>query len=196
VTHVVGFIFGYLVLWVVVLPVAALIGIGTVRVPMRAVPQAAVRLGLCAMAVVAGAVLCVRVLAIPSLAEASDPHVGRLAALVEPHLVPGGRVMVGDAGAGTVDTQLLDTEEFIGLVNLLDQRGYRPTVNAFWKAQFGPGYLSDGRTDRIVTLSTWTSVSPGLEGYVGKVGDMAVTVTDRNLASVPVPGLGRAAIRG
>ncbi len=188
VTHVVGFVFGYLVLWVVVLPVAALVGIGMVRVPVPAVSGAVVRVGLCAVAVVAGVVLTVRVVAIPSLTEASDPNVGRLAALVQPRLVPGGRVMIGDAGAGSVETQLLDTEEFIGLVNLLDQRGDRPTVNAFWKAQFGPGYLSDGHEDRLVTLATWTPVSPAMDGYVGRVGDMAVIVTDHQLRPVAAAG--------
>jgi len=181
VAHVVGFVFGYLVLWVVVLPIAALIGIGMVQLTVPAV-----RVGLCALGIVTGVILCIRVLAIPPLAQAADPHVGRLAALVEPHLVPGGRVMVGDAGAGTPDTQLLDTEEFIGLVNVLDQRGRHPTVNAFWRAEFGPGYLSDGHEDRIVGLSTWTPASPGRPGYVGRVGDMAVTVTDRSGAVVPL----------
>ena len=73
-------------------------------------------------------------------------------ALVAPRLPPGGRVAVGDAGAGTADTQLLDTEEFIGLVNALDRAGFQPTVNAFWKAQFGPGYLADGTEPRQVSL--------------------------------------------
>jgi hypothetical protein len=186
VSHVVGFIFGYLVLWVAVLPVAALIGIGMVRLPLTGVPVAAPRMALCAVALVAGVVLTLRVLAIPSLTEASDPNVGHLAAFVEPRLVSGGRVMIGDAGAGTVDTQLLDTEEFIGLVNLLDQRGHRPTVNAFWKAQFGPGFLSNGHENRLVTLSTWTANAPALQGYVGRVGDMVVTVTDSHLAPVAV----------
>jgi len=188
VSHVVGFVFGYLVLWVVVLPVGALIGIGMVPVPVPAVSGAAVRVGLCVVAVLAGVVLTVRVVAIPSLNGASDPKVGQLAALVQPRLVPGGRVMIGDAGAGSADTQLLDTEEFLGLVNLLDQRGDRPTVNAFWKAQVGPGYLSDGHEDRIVTLATWTPVSPTMDGYVGKVGDMAVFVTDHQLRPVAAAG--------
>jgi len=184
--HVVGFVFGYLVLWVVVLPIAAMIGIGMVPPPVPAVRVEAVRVGLCALGVVTGVILCVRILAIPPLAQAADPRVGRLAALVEPHLVPGGRVMVGDAGAGTTGTQLLDTEEFIGLVNVLDQQGRHPTVNAFWRAEFGPGYLSDGHEDRLVGLSTWTPASPDRPGYVGQVGDMAVTVTDRRGAAVPV----------
>jgi hypothetical protein len=188
VVHVVGFVFGYLVLWVVVLPVAALVGIGMVEFPVPAVPPVARRGALVAVAVVAGVVLTVRVLAIPSLAEASDPQVGRLAALVEPELVTGGTVMVGDAGAGSVRTGLLDTERFIGLVNDLDQRGYHPTVNAFWKAQFGPGYLSTGHEERFVTLATWTAASPAAAGYVGRVGDMSVTVTDHPPGTVPAPG--------
>ncbi len=196
VTHVIGFIFGYLVIWVVVLPAAALIGLGMagaalVRASLArrgASALTAVRVGLCVLAVLAGVVLCVRVAAIPPLDRASDPDVGRLADLVAPHLTPGVRVAVGDAGAGTADTQLLDTEEFIGLVNLLERYDYRPTVNDFWKAQFGPGYRTDGTEPRVVELSTWSAASPSMPGYVGKVGDMAVRVTDRNGAAAPVSG--------
>jgi len=177
VTHVVGFVFGYLVVWAVVLPVAALIGLGTLPVPLGRAASG-LRVALCAVAVVAGVLACVRVAAIPPLARAGDSHVTRLAALVEPHLPPGTRVAVGDAGAGTTDTQLLDTEEFIGLVNALDRAGYRPAVNTFWKAQFGPGYLADGTEPRQVGLFTWTPASPSRPGYVGQVGDMAVTVTN------------------
>ncbi len=170
VTRVVGFVFGYLVVWAVALPVAACIGVGMLRVPSarahrRRPPLTSTpgfRVGLAVVAVGAGVVLCVRVLALPPLDRASDPNVGRLAALVTPHLDRHGRVAVGDAGAGTTGTggtQLLDTEEFIGLVNLLDVTGYHPTVNHFWRSQFGPGYLQDGTEDRRVTLTTWTPAS-------------------------------------
>ena len=114
VLHVVGFIFGYLVLWAVVLPVAALVGIGTVRVPVVRAGTGA-RAVLSAVAVGVSVAACVRVAAIPPLARAGDPHVARLAALVEPRLPAGSRVAVGDAGAGTADTRLLDTEVAFGL---------------------------------------------------------------------------------
>ncbi len=187
VTHVVGFVYGYLVVWAVALPVAACIGAGMVRAPLarglfRRRPVTSTvgfRAGLAVVAVAVGVLLCVRVLAIPPLERVSDPDVGRLAALVTPHLDPHGRVAVGDGGAGTAKTQLLDTEEFIGLVNLLDQDGYHPTVNHFWRAQFGPGYEEDGTEDRRVMLTTWTRSSPSVPGYVGRIGDMAVTVTGR-----------------
>jgi len=187
VTHVVGLVFGYLVAWGVALPVAACIGVGMVRAPLirrlyRRRPVTSTigfRVGLAVVAVAAGVLLCVRVLAIPPLGRVSDPDVGRLAALVTPHLDPHGRVAVGDGGAGTTKTQLLDTEEFIGLVNLLDQDGYHPTVNHFWRAQFGPGYEEDGTEDHQVMLSTWTRSSHSQPGYLGRIGDMAVTVTGR-----------------
>jgi len=195
VAHVVGFVFGYLVVWAVVLPVAALIGVGTAPVPLRSLRSGRVggaatglRVALCVVAVATGSVACVQVAAIPPLSHAGDPRVSRLAGLVSPRLVVGGEVAVGDAGAGTADTQLIDTEEFIGLVNQLDRAGFRPRVNAFWRAQFGPGYLSDGTEPREVGLSTWTAASPSLTGYVGRVGDMAVTVTDRSGGAVPVTG--------
>jgi len=195
VTHVVGFIYGYLVIWAVVLPVAALIGVGTVPGPVPVLSGGSarsratgIRVGLCAVAVVVGVVACVCVAAIPPLARVSDPRVARLAALVEPRLVPGARVAVEDAGAGTADTQLIDLEEFIGLVNQLDRAGLAPRVDAFWRAQFGPGYITDGTESRVVGLSTWTPASPSSTGYVGRVGDMAVTVTDRSGAAAPVTG--------
>ena len=166
VTQVVGFIYGYLVIWAVVLPVATLIGVGTVPVPVPgptpssggAPPRTVtgIRVGLCAVAVVVGVVACGCVAAIPPLARVSDPRVARLAALVEPRLVPGERVAVEDEGAGTTDTQLIDLEEFNGLVNLLDRAGLEPRVDPFWTAQFGPGYITDGTESRVVGLSTWT----------------------------------------
>ncbi|HEY5108329.1 MAG TPA: hypothetical protein VII96_01830 [Acidimicrobiales bacterium] len=194
-THVVGYIFGYLLVWAVVLPVAALVGPGLLTVPRRRHPwseaparpvtaSTGLRLALCAAAVAVCVLAVVRVTAIPPLTHASDPTVGRLAALVTPYLEPGGRVFVGDGGAGTVDTKLLDTEEFIGLVNLLDQNGFRPTVNHVWRTEFGPGYQTTGREARQVNLTTWDPTSPTLPGYVGRAGDMAVTVTDSTGAPV------------
>ena len=171
-----------------------LIGAGTVRIALPTSPSGpeaavtGVRVALAAVAVVVVIVTCTRVAAIPSLDHAGDPRVGQLAALVVPRVAPGQRIAVGDAGAGTVDTRLLDTEEFIGLVDLLDRSGYRPTVNDFWKAQFGPGFRTDGTEPRVVGLSTWTPRSPELRGYVGHVGDMAVTVTDRSGGAVPAAG--------
>jgi hypothetical protein len=97
---------------------------------------------------------------------------------VTPRLESGSRVFVGDGGAGTVDTKLLDTEEFIGLVNLLDEAGFHPTVNHVWRTEFGPGFQTDGREKRQINLTTWDPTSPTLSGYVGHAGDMAVTVTD------------------
>jgi len=185
VTHVVGIVFGYLVIWAITVPVAALIGVGMVRplarspsgsgLPVTAVPG--VRIAACAVGVIVSVVLCVRVASLPSLDAVSNPHVGALASLVRPELARSASVFVGDAGAGTATTRLLDTEEFIGLVNRLDQLGYHPKVNDFWKAQFGPGYHGTGKEVRQVELSTWTSDSPAQPGYLGRVGDMAVTVT-------------------
>jgi hypothetical protein len=99
-------------------------------------------------------------------------------------LKPGNRVFVGDDGAGTTDTRLLDTEEFIGLVNLLDQNGYRPTVNHIWRTEFGPGYQTDSHESRQINLTTWDPGSPSMTGYVGKAGNMAVTVTDHAGAAI------------
>ncbi len=194
-TRVVGFIFGYLLIWAVALPVAALISPGLLSVPGRPRRHAvgagrpitastALRVTLCGVAVAVCVVAVIRVTDVPPLTAASDPTVGRLAALVTPVLEAGGRVFVGDDGAGTTNTRLLDTEEFIGLVNLLDQDGYRPTVNHVWRTEFGPGYQTDGREFRQVNLTTWDPSSPSMTGYVGKAGNMAVTVTDHSGAAI------------
>ena len=194
-THVVGLIFGYLLVWAVVLPVAALIAPGLLALPGRlhrhaaaparpATASTGLRMALCGVASIMCVIAVARVVAIPRLTEASDPAVGRLVALVVPSLQPGQGVFVGDAGAGTVDTKLLDTERFIGLVNILDERAYRPTVNHVWNTEFGPGFQTDGHESRLVSLSTWTPTAPSLAGYVGQAGDMAVSVTDGS--GVPV----------
>ena len=194
-THVVGYIFGYILIWAVVLPVAGLIAPGLLAVPAgrragghgtsRPVTAATgLRVGLCVVVAAVSLAASVRVAAMPALARASDPTVGRLTDLVVPFLHPGSRVFVGDSGAGTEDTKLLDTEEFIGLVNLLDERGYRPTVNHVWRTEFGPGYQTTGREPRQVVLTTWDPTSPTQPGYAGKAGDMAVTITDGSGAPV------------
>ena len=188
VTGVVGFIFGYLVVWAVAVPFAALIGVGMVRLPSwapggggRPITSAPwFRLLLCAAGLAVCVLLIVRVVMIPSLTTVSDTKVEGLVSLVVPALQPNQTVFVGDNGAGNGSTRFFDLEDFIGLVNWLDQSGYHPKVNAFWKTQFGPGTISSGREVRSVELSTWNPKSPGTPGYRGRVGDMAVVVTDAN----------------
>jgi hypothetical protein len=185
VVHIEGPAYGYLVVWAVSVPVAALIGVGTLRSPTPSSTSARppvlvrtpVRLTACAVGILASVAFCVRVVAIPPLSSVSDPQVGQLAALVAPSLKTGGSVFVNDSGAGKVGYQrLLNVEKFIGLINQLDERGYHPRVNSFWKAQFGPGFQSTGTESHSVELRTWSPASPALRGYVGRVGDLAVTV--------------------
>jgi len=198
-TRVTGFVFGYLLVWGVVLPIAAMIAPGLLALPTggsgpsyrhsggRTAPAGAptgVRVALCLVAVVMCTVAVVRVTAIPSLTAASDPVVGHLAQLVGPSLRPGDTVSVGDAGAGTTNTKLLDTERFIGLVNLLQVQGYHPTVNHVWNVEFGSGFHQTGTESRQIVLTTWDPASPAQPGYVGRAGDMAVSVTDAHGAPV------------
>ncbi|MGH9081416.1 MAG: hypothetical protein ACRDYE_15320, partial [Acidimicrobiales bacterium] len=195
VSHVVGIVFGYLVIWAVIIPVSALIGLGLVPFPVRfsvpfsvrhrsaaphrsGPPVRVARPALATLALLAAVVLTVRVSRLPSLGSVSDQHVEQLTTLVVPALDQHGTVFVGDDGAGSRTTRLVDAEEFIGLVDQLDVRGYRPTVNHLWKAEFGPGYLSSGEDGQQIRLSTWTPASPAQPGYRGRVGDIAVAVAD------------------
>ena len=101
--------------------------------------------------------------------------------------IPIGQVtaVVGDNGAGTLNTRLIDTEEFIGLVNQLDQGGFHPKVNHVWKPEFGPGYLTTNHDQRQIQLYTWTPASPSKPGYVGRAGDIAAVVL--TYSGQPVP---------
>lgn len=186
--HVVGIVYGYLLIWGIAIPLSTCIGFGMVRI--RAATTAdgrapspsplsstGVRVAASLVAVAASLVVCIRVADLPALAAVSDPEVGQLAALVVPALHGAQSVFVNDSGAGaTPGARLLDVERFIGLVNQLDQRGYHPTVNRDWNAEFGPGFEDTGTESHSVELSTWTPSSAGLPGYVGRAGDLAVTV--------------------
>jgi hypothetical protein len=184
ITRVVNYIYGYLVIWAIVIPIAALISLGMVQIPWPARSTArrpftstpSARLALCGIGVLASIVLAVRVVYIPALDTVSNPYVARLSTLVTPKLDLNGSVLVGDNGAGTGTSELVDTEEFIGLVNQLDQSGFHPKVNHVWKPEFGPGYLTTNHEDRQIQLYTWTPSSPSKPGYVGRAGDIAVLV--------------------
>ena len=182
VTHVVGLIFGYLVAWEIAMPIATLIGLGVVRWewPARASRPRSVRstmpmrAALGVVAVLVGVLLTVRVVAIPALGTVSDPTVARLDSLVAPSLNHQQSVFVGDNG---VQPLLLGVEQFIGLVNRLDEQGYHPKVNTAWKAQFGTGYLSTGHEASSIELSPWSVAAARLPGYAGRVGNIAVIIS-------------------
>ena len=176
-SRIVGFIFGYLVIWAVVVPLAAVLSVLLLGVPERWRSGRALgrgRLTILGLAVVGSQGFALVALGTPPTSSASDPQVARLAAMVARHLHPGQEVAVGDAGAGSSTTQLIDVERFIGVVNELDRQGFRPRVNTVWRAQFGPSYQSTGRETASFVLTTWTPSSPTTPGYVGRVGDMAL----------------------
>jgi len=194
VIQLVGPPYGYLVVWAIAVPIAVLIGVGTLQSPLSAAAfhsgsgtgqsrslvtsRASVRVVACLIGVGVSALLCVRVADIPPLSSVSDSQVGRLASLVIPSLDRGGTVFVNDSGAGTTaGSQLIDVEKFIGLVDELDQSGFHPRVNHFWRAEFGPGFEANGTESRSIELGTWRSSSSQKPGYLGRVGDLAVTLT-------------------
>jgi len=181
VTRVTGLVFGYLLVWAVAFPVAALIGVGLLHPRDRLRRARALRVALCAVSLVICGLATARAAAIPPLSAVSDPQVGQLVALVTPAVGRSGAVLVSDdrAGAGGPNwIQLIDIERFVGLVNRLDHGGYRPVVNPFWKSEFGPGFLAGGHERWVVHLATWRPSSPALPGYRGRVGDMSVVVVD------------------
>ncbi len=121
------------------------------------------------------------------MSTASDPAVGAVTALVTPALHgTAGPVFVGDAGLA-----LIDTEEFIGVVNQLDLDGYRPRVNIFWLTEFGTRYVAAaGQVAWHVTLLPWSPPARRLRGYVGRVGGIAVTVTGPAVSTPAVTDTG------
>jgi hypothetical protein len=184
VTHLIGHLYGYLVVWAVVLPVAALIAVGAVGLPrpwsawlVEKIGPTVIRSVLVALVVVASIASVARVVTMPPLSAASDPEVAQLVALITPHLWPGEAVAVNDGRAGTSqDDVLINIERFFGLIDALDRHGYKPQVNKFWLVEVGPGYFDNGTAARSVLLTTWTPASPSRSGYLGRVGDMAVLI--------------------
>lgn len=197
VSRITGFVTGYLVLWAVVVPVAAAIslatlpwGDGTRRLRLQgalpggrlAVPArrgGAARAGgpgtalaAAAVALVAGTALTVQAARLPPLSAASSPVVARLVAVVTPELRRGQAVYVGVDWA-----DLVAVEEFIGLVDELDARGFHPRVSPFWTVQFGNAYVGSGTGMATVSLSQWTPAARREPGYVGRAGGFAVAVT-------------------
>ncbi len=178
-----GLIYGYLVLWEITMPTLAVLGLGAAlitrtptgreRRPDGKRPRTRSPVVVGALVVVIGVTLCVRMLSLPALAAVSDPKVNAIVTLVRPSLPrTGGPVFVGDAGLN-----LIETEEFIGVVNELDAAGHDPKVNHFWRPEFGSGYVTPGGIRCHVTLLPWSTTSPHLVGYAGRVGGIAVTVT-------------------
>jgi hypothetical protein len=202
-TRVTGHFYGYLLVWEVTLPILALIGFGSAMFRIQSAggdglensigssgggAHAASLSGatrrspaswsraeaaLAGAAVIVCSVLCVQLVRLPSPAALSSPPVEALVTLVQPHLdARTGPVYVGDS----LGPKLLDTEEFIGLVDQLDQLGYRPRVNQFWVNSAGLlGYLATGNERTAVVLVRWTAAATALPGYIGRVDDIAVT---------------------
>ncbi|HXA31799.1 MAG TPA: hypothetical protein VNV87_06040 [Acidimicrobiales bacterium] len=180
--RVTGPVWGYLLVWAVAAPLLGLIGLGVLVLAPADRPVAAtrtravlLRTGVCGVAVVVCVVLSVRATALPPLSTVSDPAVGATVALVTPKVTPGRPFELVD----TLGADLLGTERFVGVVNLLDARGYDPKVGGFWTDLVGPGFLSTGHESTQVFMGRWTAHSPSSPGYVGRVDDYAITVTTR-----------------
>jgi hypothetical protein len=194
-TRVVGPVWGYLMLWELGLPLLALFSLGTAvstlvashRVPATLGPPAAsdpqatpagraarlrrpLALSTLALSLLVCGALCYRTVDLPPLSVVSDRVVQQSTALVTARLRPSASpILVQNAGLS-----FYDTFEFIGLVNELDQRGYRPKVSAFWRVQFGPGFVAAARVRRTVVLQPWSTLASARPGYLGRAGDMAV----------------------
>jgi hypothetical protein len=176
--RVTGLVFGYLLVWAVAAPLLAVIGLGSlVLAPSSATRTrpASLRVAVCGLAVVVCAVLSFHAVVLPPLSTASDPVVGATVALVTPKLTPGRPVQVVDA----LGPDLLGTEHYIGVVNLLDERGYAPKVSGFFTNLFGPGFLASGHEPTQISISPWMARSPSLPGFVGRVKNYAIAVTHR-----------------
>ncbi len=171
-----GLFFGYLIWWSIVCPVVSLIGLGSLGLPRRlpASSRTATRLTVAGLACVIAVAAVVQVARIPPLSAASDPVVGRLAALVVPRLHRGEHVYVEDDGP-----DLIQLEEFIGFVNQLDSRGIRPSVSREWRVEFGTAYVTNGREHASIFLTPWQRTSASLPGYLGHAGRIAIQLVPR-----------------
>ncbi|HTZ08135.1 MAG TPA: hypothetical protein VMB72_03625, partial [Acidimicrobiales bacterium] len=179
-TRVVGLLLNYLVIWALAVPVAALLGAVIAVVAPGPAPVVASpgRRGhvlawvMAALALVAAAGFTLRQAQLPSPGHISDPAVAQIWRDVAPRLGPPGTPL----HVNTAGVDLGREQTFIGLVALLELRGYHPKVNKAWLAVFGPASLWHGaRTSTRVFLAPYPQSDAG-PGFVGRVGDTDVVV--------------------
>jgi hypothetical protein len=182
VTRIVGPVYGYLIVWEVAVPVAALIGLGSAVLALdeaalgrrmrrglghghdrrpRALDVATA--ALVGLTVLVGSLLTVEACDIPPLQRASDPTVAAAWKLVSAHVRPGREhVFVGDAG-----TSIQGLFTFFGLVDQLQEHGYHPRVSSLWATQVGPHYVSDNREPLQIVLYPPSGRAGQTNGYIG-----------------------------
>lgn len=179
VTRIVGPVYGYLIVWEVAVPLAALIGLGSAvlwtetavraAVPDRSAVRAArasgtVPAALVVLTVVVGSLLTVETSDVPPLQRASDPTVAAAWRLVSEHVRPGREhIFVGDAG-----TNIDGLFTFFGLVDQLQEHGYHPRVSPLWSTQVGPQLVSDNREPLQIVLYPPSARARAMSGYIGQ----------------------------
>ena len=196
VTRVVGPVYGYLILWAIVLPVVAAIGVGAAvlapapskarpadhtpahgRAPSRAralagwLDPARARPSGRPATVVLG-LLALGAGAVLSLQMVRQPS---LQSASDPNVAAAWKAVAahlrpGPSGVfvGDAGTSIEGLFTFFGLVNELDSHGYSPRVSPFWRTQVGPRYVSDGREPVQVVLYPPSPAVRSMQGFVGQ----------------------------
>jgi hypothetical protein len=190
VSRVVGPLLGYLVLFAIALPVAALIGLGVSLLGDKqdgARPQehthtsSGRRSGwglatgiLALLAVLVIMACCLRVANGPPLKTASFPDVAKVWMDVSTHLKPSRQdIYVAESGP----TSLQELSISWGLFDELQEHGYHPRVMQSWKWVVGGRYVSSDHERIHVLLYLPTLPVKGMSGFVGQTPDVDVVIT-------------------
>jgi hypothetical protein len=189
VTRIVGPIHGYRVVFEIVLPVAALVGVGVALLGMDAASVQSRRrppnphsesasqsvLGVLVVLAVLGALLhAARIDDEPSLQSHSFNELATVWKDVSAHLQPSSHhVYVANVASSTVWGSAI----FLGLFDELQAQGYHPRVSRIYEHLVGPRYVSSGDEPIRVALYGPSTSIERMPGYVGHTRDVDIVIT-------------------
>jgi len=174
ITHIVGTLIGYLVVWAIALPFAVLVGIGCLWISGstragRARTGTTWNFALCSAAVATSCLLLIEVIQIPALSAASDSEVPQVIAVASPVLHRSGGLNFNFflATASNIQT-------FWGVFDELQREGYNPRMQGRWEYVVGPQFVATGHEKHYIALVEWTRGDKTAPNFLGRVGTIAV----------------------
>lgn len=170
-TRVVGPIYGYLLVWMMLLPatlVISLVASGLALAPAQGRRAASAAVGAISIVAIGG--LSWSAVRVPSLASQRNPAVQALTAAVEPQL-PADHDAPVVVGIRTYSAWI----PVSGLIDQLIAGGRHPTVQEYWISRFNEDLRRTNRAE-AAEIDVWLARDPQAPADGQRVGDLVVTV--------------------